>query len=732
MTSVSPTPAAPTPAAPTPAAPTPVPADLAARAATLREELERASYEYYVLDGPSLADAEYDRMFRDLQALEADHPTLRAADSPTLRVGAEPQSSLPKHTHLVPMLSLGNAFDDAELTAWEEKAVRLAGEEVRAGGYTAELKIDGAAVSLTYRDGVLATGATRGNGTVGEDVTPNLRTVRDVPLRLRGAGHPPLLEIRGEVYMTFRGFERMNEARVTAGEPVFANPRNSAAGALRQLDPKITASRPLRFFGYAVVVPGAAEGSTAAARALPFATQWELLETLAAWGVPVAPHRRRCAALDDVHAWAHEVEQRVRAELDFAIDGGVVKVDALGLQAELGDVGREPRWAVARKFAPDIAESTLLSIEVNVGRTGSINPFAVLEPVEIGGATVSKATLHNFALIADKDLRAGDRVQVKRAGEVIPQVIGPVPEKRDAAHPPAPYTPPSECPSCHTPLVEGEDRGMLYCPNFSCPARQLEALVHFASRDAMDVRGLSYARIEQMLATRVTRVARDGDGPTERALVRDAADLYDLTVTELVELERFADKSAENLVAALGASKARPLSRLVFALGIDFVGEIAARLLARHFGTMDALMAATEEEVLAVRGVGDVIARSAVKWFADPQARALVERLRARGLTFTEPDSAAGTALKGMTVVLTGAFPTLSREEATKLVERHGGRVTSSVSKKTSLVVAGADAGGKLEKARALEVPVVDEAELLRRVAGGPADDTPEAPNEPA
>jgi DNA ligase (NAD+) len=691
-----------------PAAPVP-----AARAAALREQLERAGHEYYVLDRPSLSDAEYDRLFRELQALEAEHPELRTADSPTLRVGAEPQSALPKHQHLVPMLSLGNAFDEAELAAWEEKAVRLAGEEVRRGGYTAELKIDGAAVSLTYRDGVLAVGATRGNGAVGEDVTPNLRTVRDVPLRLRGAGHPPLMEVRGEVYMSFTGFERMNEARVAAAEPVFANPRNAAAGALRQLDPKVTARRPLRFFGYAAVVPGAAEGSTAAARALPFATQWELLETLAAWGVPVAPHRRRCASLDEVHAWAREVESRVRAELDFAIDGGVVKVDALGLQAELGDVGREPRWAVARKFAPDIAESTLRAIEVNVGRTGSVNPFAVLDPVEIGGATVSKATLHNFALIADKDLRVGDRVLVKRAGEVIPQVIGPVPEKRDAASPPAPYAPPDACPSCGTALVAGEDRGMLYCPNFACPARQLEALVHFASRDAMDVRGLSYARIEQMQRTAVER------GGERRPLVRDAADVYDLTVADLVELERFAEKSAESLVAAVEASKARPLSRLVFALGIDFVGEIAARLLARHFGTMDALMAATEAEVLAVRGVGDVIARSVVKWFADPQARALVERLRARGLTFAEPDSAAGTALKGMTVVLTGALPTLSREEATKLVERHGGRVTSSVSKKTSLVVAGADAGGKLEKARALEVPVVDEAGLLERVGGG-------------
>ncbi|GJG85105.1 DNA ligase [Gemmatimonadetes bacterium T265] len=672
--------------------------DLAARAATLRQQIEQASYEYYVLDRPTLADVEYDRLFRELQQLEAEHPALRTADSPTLRVGAEPQSALPKHTHLVPMLSLGNAFNEDELQEWEDRNVRVLGEEARAAGYAAELKIDGAAVSLTYRDGVLAVGATRGNGVVGEDVTPNLRTVRGVPLRLRGHGHPPVVEIRGEVYFPFSRFEQLNAARVQAGEPVFANPRNAAAGALRQLDPKITASRPLHFFGYAVAVPG---GATAAARQLPFASQWELLETLATWGVPVAPHRRRCATLAEVHAWAHEVEHTVRAALDFAIDGVVVKVDPLALQQELGDVGREPRWAIARKFAPDIAESTLRAIEVNVGRTGSINPYAVLDPVEIGGATVSKATLHNFALIADKDLRVGDVVQVKRAGEVIPQVIGPVPEKRDVAAPPAPYVPPAECPSCHTALVAGEDRGMLYCPNFRCPARQLEALVHFASRDAMDVRGLSYARIEQMIGA---------------GLVRDAADLYDLRAEQLTALDRFADRSAENLVAAVAASKAQPLARLVFALGIDFVGEIAARLLARHFGTMDRLAAATEEEVLAVRGVGDVIARSVVRWFADPEARALVRRLGERGLTLHEPEAAAGDALKGVTVVLTGTLPTLTRDQAAALVERHGGRVTSSVSKKTGLVVAGADAGGKLAKAQELGVAVVDEAELLRRV----------------
>ncbi|HET7457785.1 MAG TPA: NAD-dependent DNA ligase LigA, partial [Gemmatimonadaceae bacterium] len=428
----------------------------------------------------------------------------------------------------------------------------------------------------------------------------------------------------------------------------------------------------------------------------------------------VAPGRRRCATLAEVHEWAHDVEQRLRAELDFAIDGGVVKVNSLRLQGELGDVGREPRWAVARKFAPDIAETRLDDIQVNVGRTGSINPFAVLSPVEIGGTTVRLATLHNFELIKEKDLRVGDVVQVKRAGEVIPQVIGPVPERRKEQSPePQPYEPPKKCPACRTKLVAGEDRGMLYCPNFSCPARQLEALVHFASRGAMDIRGLSYARIQQLLTT---PIERDGESAVR---VHDAADLYDLTVEDLVQLERFAEKSAENLVKAIAASKSQPLSRLVFALGIDYVGEIAARLLARHFGTMKRLMDATEEEINAVRGIGEVIAHSAARWFADPQARTLLARLEARGVGMEEPRASTGTALAGQTFVITGTLPTLSREQATELIEANGGRVTSSVSSKTSALVAGADAGSKLTKARELEVEVIDEAELRRRVEGG-------------
>jgi DNA ligase (NAD+) len=678
----------------------PVDPALAARAAELRRQLELASYEYHVLDRPTISDAEYDRLFRELLTLEERHPTLRTADSPTQRVGAEPVSLLAKHSHLVPMLSLANAFDDAELEAWQERLLRIAGDDVLRAGFNCELKIDGAAVSLTYRDGMLSEGTTRGNGTIGELVTANLRTIREIPLRLRGSKLPDVMEIRGEVYMPFSGFERLNEERARAGDPVFANPRNSAAGTLRQLDPRITASRPLRFYGYAVVRPGNAD--------IGVSKQSELLELMSAWGIPIAPHHQACVTLAEVHQWAHDVEHRLRSSLDFAIDGAVVKVDTLALWPDLGVVGgREPRYAIARKFSPDIAETTLRAIEVNVGRTGTVNPFAVLDPVEIGGARVKLATLHNFDLIAKKDLRVGDIVQVKRAGEVIPQVIGPVPDRRDRRSPPQPYRPPTRCPSCKTKLVSGTEHGMLYCPNFDCPARQLEGLVHFASRNAMDIRGLSYARIQQLI---------------DAELVRDAADLYDLDAGHIMRLERQAEKSAENLIAAIHASKEQPLSRLLFALGIEHVGEIAAKQIARHFGTMEAIVDASLDDMLAVHGIGEIIARSVVDWFADRGARRLIERLRKRGLTMEEPRQegalGGGGALKGMTVVITGTLPTLAREQATALIESNGGRVTSGVSKKTSFVVVGEDAGSKLEKARGLGVETIDEAELIRRVRG--------------
>jgi DNA ligase (NAD+) len=663
---------------------------LAARAGTLREQIERAIHEYYVLDRPTLPDAAYDKLFRELQELEAAHPSLRTADSPTLRVGIEPQSVLAKHQHLVPMLSLANAFDATELEEWEQRLIRLAGDDVKRSGYTCELKIDGAAVSLTYREGVLIAGATRGNGVIGENVTANLRTIKQIPLRLRGKDHPFMMEVRGEVYMPYSGFERMNAERVRAGEPVYANPRNSAAGSLRMLDPAISAARPLRFFAYAVAVQDGEE--------MPATEQFALLDQLEEWGLPVAPNRMRAKTLAEVHAWAGEIENRVRADLDFQIDGAVVKVNDMRLWPDMGVVGgREPRYAIARKFAPDIAETKLVRIEVNVGRTGSINPFAVLQPVEIGGATVQLATLHNFELISDKDLRAGDVVLVKRAGEVIPQVIGPVPDRRDPSDPPAPYVPPTECPSCNTALVQGLDRGMLYCPNFECPARQLEGLVHFASRGAMDIRGLSYARIKQFI---------------DAELVRDASDLYDLKAGQIVQLERFADKSAEQLVAAIHASKAQQLSRLLFGLGIDSVGEIAAKQLARHFGTMDDIAGASEVDVLAIHGMGETIAKSVTEWFGNAAARRLIEKLRRRGLNFEEPRQKTTGALRAMTFVLTGTLDTLSREQATELIEAHGGKVTSGVSKKTSFVVAGTEPGSKLEKARTLGVKVIGEAEL--------------------
>ena len=668
--------------------------ELSARAATLREQLERANYEYYVLDRPTLTDAEYDKLFRELQAIEREHPELRTADSPTLRVGAEPQSQLAKHQHLVPMLSLANSFNDEELEAWEERLVRFAGDDVRKAGYHCELKIDGAAISLTYREGVLIAGATRGNGTIGENVTANLRTIRGIPLRLRGKDHPFMMEVRGEVFMTFSGFEKMNEERIAAGEPVYANPRNSASGALRQLDPAVTAGKPLRFFGYSIVQPG--EDTPLVAR------QSELLDLLDSWGIPTAPNRRRCSAIAEVHAWAAEIENKVRANLDFAIDGGVVKVDELKLWPELGVVGgREPRYAIARKFAPDMAETLLIDIGRNVGRTGAVNPFAMLEPVEIGGTTVKLATLHNNDLIDRKDIRPGERVQVKRAGDVIPQVIGPVPSP-DGKRPPK-YVAPRTCPSCDSELVDGETKGTLYCLNPDCPGKRLEGLVHFAARGAMDIRGLSYGRIDQLL---------------EEKLIEDAPSLYGLKDkrADLLRVEGFAEKSVDALLGALEESKKQPLSRLLFGLGIDDVGEKVARDLARHFGTMDAIASATEEEIAGVHGVGDVIAKSVVRWFGSTRGQRIVKALADHGLTLSEPRvEASGSAFQGLVIVITGTLPGLSRDDAKALVERNGGKVSDSVSKKTSFVVVGENAGSKLEKARALGVEIIDEAELKKR-----------------
>lgn len=663
------------------------------RAAGLREVLTQAGYEYYAHDAPTIDDATYDRLLRELEAIEEADPSLRTPDSPTLRVGVVVQSALEEHAHLVRMMSLDNAMNADEVAKWESSLMRLVGDRVRASGYTAELKIDGAAVSLTYADGVLVTAATRGDGTTGENVTANVRTMRDIPLRLAGTGHPPLMEIRGEVYLRFDDFERLNAQRTAAGDPPFVNPRNSAAGSLRQLDTAITASRPLRFFGYQAVLP---DGTA------PVRSQWELLDCLRAWGIPVAPHATRCFSLEEIARWADAVEHTHRATLGFAIDGGVIKVNDVDVQLEAGVRNdRTPRWAIARKFAPDMAVTRLEAIKVSVGRTGVLTPYAVLTPVDVGGATVTFATLHNAEQVREKDLRPGDQVQVVRAGDVIPRVLGPDVSTRAADS--EPWVFPSRCPSCGTDVIVDAGGIARYCPNTACPGRQLETIVHFASRKAMDIEGLSYERIQQLIGA---------------SLITTAADLYALRVEQLLTLERFAELSAANLVSAIAQSKAQPLSRLLFALGIRHVGETAARLLARQFGTMERLQEATVDQVGAIHGIGDVIAQSIVDYLGSEAGRRLVAALAAHGVRMDEPNAVVAEGpFTGKTFVLTGTLPSLSRGDAAALIERLGGKVTSSVSKKTDVVVAGADAGSKLEKATALGIEVIDEAELQRRAS---------------
>jgi len=661
----------------------------AARAAELRRILERANHAYYILDKPELSDAEYDRLFRELQALEEKHPELRTPDSPTLRVGGEPASAFGKHRHLVPMLSLANAFTEAELQEWEERNARLV-PEVKTAGYTLEVKIDGAAVSLTYEDGVLVTGVTRGNGVEGEDVTGNLRTVLDLPLRLRGKSWPKKMEVRGEVYLPKSQFAETNKQREKAGEAPYANPRNAAAGALRQLDPKKTRARGLRVFTFQVEAPG---------QKLGIDSQHELLEALLEWGLPVEPHHTRVKDLGEAHQAIKKLEALLPS-LDYGADGVAVKVDKRALWAELGTVGnREPRWSVARKFAPEVQITRLLEIRINVGRTGALNPYAVLEPVEIGGVTVSNATLHNAELIAARDIREGDWVEVTRAGEVIPQILGPVKDKRTGAE--KPYKMPERCPSCHSQVEHPHEEVMTYCPNISCPSRILESIVHFASRSAMDIRGLGYERVRALL---------------DAKLIEDVADLYELTPMQLLTLEGFAEKSAQQLVEAIAESKQQPLSALLFALGVRHVGAQGAKLLARHFGTMKALESASAAEIGEVRGIGAAIAEAVAGFFTDARNKILLKRLKDLGLTLQETATATGPRpLADQTFVVTGTLPTLSRQQARDLIEGAGGHVSDSLSKKTTALVVGADPGSKLEKAIALGVSRIDEAELLRR-----------------
>jgi DNA ligase (NAD+) len=668
----------------------PSPAD---EARSLRAAIEQANHAYYVLDAPVMPDAEYDRLFRRLQKLETEHPELVTPDSPTQRVGGAPRSDLPEVRHTVPMLSIRTETDSGPsgaraFDARIRRELKLAATDPPVE-YAAELKFDGLAVSLCYERGILVRAATRGDGEVGEDVTPNVRTIRSIPLRLDGV-HAAVLEVRGEVFMRRDEFERLNERRRAAEEKVFVNPRNAAAGFLRQLDSRITASRNLSFYCYGL---GEVDGW-----AVP-ATHSGVLDALAALGLPVTTDRTVAQGADELIAFHGAVAAR-RDRLPFDIDGVVYKVNSLELQRALGFVSREPRWAVAHKYPAQEEVTQVLGIDVQVGRTGKITPVARLAPVFVGGVTVSNATLHNEEYIRTLDLMIGDTVTVRRAGDVIPQIVAVLPQRRPADA--RAFTMPTACPVCGSSVARDEEEKDLRCTGgLFCPAQRKQALLHFAGRRAMDIEGLGDKLVEQLV---------------ESGRVQTSADLFRLDLGTLEQLERMGRKSAENLLSALDRARHATLERFVFALGIRHVGETTARDLARHFGALDPLMNATEAELLEVPDVGPVVASSVARFFAEPHNREVIAQLRAAGVRWREgpPQRAAVGHLAGKTFVLTGTLPNWTRDEAKGRIEAAGGKVSGSVSGKTDYVVAGEEAGSKLDKARALGVAVVDEDELKR------------------
>jgi DNA ligase (NAD+) len=662
----------------------------AARAEELRRVIEHHNHRYYVLDDPEVGDDAYDALLDELRALEEEHPELRTPDSPTQRVGGRPLDKFVQVNHLQPMLSLGNARGEDELRAWVERMRNfLAREGISEAefDYVCEPKIDGLAISLVYRDGRLERGATRGDGEIGEDVTQNLRTIRAIPLTLEDA--PPLIEVRGEVYMPLAGFTELNERRAAEGERTFMNPRNAAAGAIRQLDPQIAAARPLSVWCYGI---GATEG-------ISFERHSQALDWLREHRFPVNPGVRLADDVDEVMSICLDWQER-RDALDYEIDGVVVKVNDYELQRRLGVVGREPRGAVAWKFPPTTAVTRLDRVAWNVGRFGNMVPFAVLEPVVVGGVTVKLATLHNEEDLARKDVRDGDDVIVLRAGDVIPQVISPAPDAVKRKGRSAPPRPPERCPSCGTPTVKVEGEVFTRCPNrLGCPGQQWQLLKHFVSRGALDVEGVGEERVSQLM---------------NEGLVRNPADLYELTEERLTGLEGFGDVSARNLVAAVEASKAVPFFRVLYGLGIQSVGYVNARNLAQRFRSIDALMAASPEDIAGTPGIGPVVADLVAEALREDSLRELISRLRKAGLRFEEEGPPPGEGpLADKTFVLTGTLPTLTREQATERILAAGGRVTSSVSRNTDYLVAGESPGSKLEKAERLGTEVLDEAGLL-------------------
>jgi DNA ligase (NAD+) len=661
----------------------------AQRAAELRQELERHNRLYYVHDEPEIGDDEYDALLDELRAIETKRPELRTADSPTQRVGAPPLDRFEQVEHHEQMLSLGNARNEEELRAWENRLANyLKRLDITASqfSYTTEPKIDGLAISLTYENGVLVRGATRGDGRVGEDVTQNLRTIGSVPLRIADA--PELIEVRGEVYLPIPAFKALNERRAEAEEPTFANPRNSAAGSIRQLDPALAAERPLSTWSYGI----------GAVRGLDLATHMDEVEWLGERGFKVNPDTAHHQGVEGVVKRCHWWEER-RESLEYEIDGVVVKIDERALWRELGVVGREPRWAIAWKFPPTTATTRMNSVVWNVGRTGHLVPFAMLEPVHVGGVTVSTATLHNEEDLARKDVRVGDEVVVMRAGDVIPQVVSPkLPREQKSARKPKP---PKKCPACGTETVKPEGAVFTICPNRTgCPGQSFQHVKHFVSKGAMDIDGFGEKQAMRFL---------------EGGLIADVADIYALSEEQLTAMDRFAETSARNLLAAIDASRERPFKRVLYALGLPGVGYVTAEALADHFGSIDALHEADPERIEEVEGVGPIMAVQIAESLADEPTWQLVEKLREKGLRLEQDASdrrAAGGPLEGKTLVLTGTLDELTREEAAALIKAAGGKVVNSVSKKTDYVVAGDNPGSKLAKAEKLAVEILDEAGL--------------------
>jgi DNA ligase (NAD+) len=681
------------------------PGSVAARVAALRKQIAAHDHAYYVLNAPTVPDAEYDQLFQELQALEQQYPALVSPDSPTQRVSGAASNAFSPVEHSVPMLSIRTETDisDEGACVFDARIRRELGlgEEDPAVDYAVELKFDGLAISLRYEDGQLMRAATRGDGTTGEDVTANVRTIRAIPLRLR-ADAPALLEVRGEALLFHRDFEQLNERQRAAGEKVFVNPRNAAAGSLRQLDPRATAARPLRFFAYGL---GEVRSHVGSALALP-ASHHATLDWLASLGVPVNDERRVVRGADGLAQFHRDVEAK-RADLPFDIDGVVYKVDRLELQRQLGFVTREPRWAVAHKFAPQEAVTELLGIDIQVGRTGALTPVARLAPVFVGGTTVSNATLHNEDEIRRKDIRVGDSVIVRRAGDVIPEIVGSVAERRPAGA--GEFKMPSACPVCGSAALREAGEKVSRCSGgLFCPAQRKQALLHFVGRRALDIEGLGDRVVDQLV---------------DVGHVHTPADLFQLDAAVLASLNRMGEKSAANLIASLEKARKTSLARFIFALGIRHVGESTARDLARHFGTLDRLLVADEAALLQVNDVGPIVATSILRFLGQPHNREVIDQLRAAGVEWPEAEGAALVAvgpLAGKTLVLTGTLPTLSRDKVNAMIVAAGGKVAGSVSKKTDFVVAGAEAGSKLDKAAALGVQVIDE-QALRQLLGAEA-----------